>query len=83
MGIRHVSFRAGKDPFGNPVWIPASVEDREERDDGEWLCVLPAFAGYGSDPQWVRADAVRDDTPDADADPAPETAEPPRLRIVD
>lgn len=83
MGIRQVSFRAGKDPYGDAVWIPASVEDREERDDGEWLCVLPAFAGYDNDPQWVRADSVREIAPHVDPAPDTEAVAPPRLTVVD
>ncbi|WP_091521252.1 hypothetical protein [Microlunatus soli] len=82
MGTEQVSFLAGKDPLGDNVWIPASVEDREERDDGEWLYVLPAFSDSEDSATWVKASEVRPITNRAaepDSDPP---SSPPRLRVV-
>lgn len=59
MAIEQVSFRAGRDPHGDPVWVPGSVEEREQRDDGEWLYVLPAFSDSEESAQWVKASEVR------------------------
>lgn len=49
----------GKDPAGDNVWVPASVEDREQRDDGERLYLLPAFSDSENSARWVKATDVR------------------------
>lgn len=54
-----VSFRAGKDPYGDVLWLPGSVEEREHRDDGEWLRVLPAYSDSEEAARWVKASDVR------------------------
>lgn len=84
MGTEQVSFLAGRDPRGDNVWIPASVEDREEREDGEWLYLLPAFSDSEDSAQWVKASEVREITSNrtsaassTDSPPAP-----PHLRVV-
>ena len=59
MGTEQVSFLAGRDPYGDAVWVPASVEDREQRDDGEWLYLLPAFSDSEDQARWVKASEVR------------------------
>jgi hypothetical protein len=59
MGSEQVSFLAGKNPYGDSVWVPASVEDREQRGDGEWLYVLPAFSDSEDSARWVKASEVR------------------------
>ena len=59
MAIEQVSFRAGRDPYGDTVWLPASVEEREQREDGEWLYVLPAYSDSAEPAQWVKASEVR------------------------
>ncbi|HVX43513.1 MAG TPA: hypothetical protein VHC49_06495 [Mycobacteriales bacterium] len=54
-----ISFHAGRDPYGDAVWLPASVEGREQRDDGEWLYVLPAYSDSEESARWVKASEVR------------------------
>lgn len=84
MGIEQISFLAGKDAHGGNVWIPASVEDREERDDGEWLYVLPAFSDSEDAARWVKATDVRIPTSSHGTEtPEPaSTATPRHLRVV-
>ncbi|MFC6703777.1 hypothetical protein [Flexivirga alba] len=85
MGVERVTFRAGRDLYGDAVWLPGSIHDREQREDGEWFCVLPAFAGSDDDAQWVRGDDIRMPNQQPD-DGASDIAEPvgrPRLRVVD
>lgn len=83
MVTEQVSFLAGKDPVGDSVWLPASVEDREQRDDGEWLYILPAFSDSEDSAQWVKASEVRmpksSHATDASTAAAPS---PGHLRIV-
>ena len=59
MSRERISFPADVDAFGNPIWNLASIEDREEREDGTWLLVLPAYSNSESDAQWVMASKVR------------------------
>lgn len=59
MAIELVSFRAGRDPYGDALWLPGSVEEREQRDDGEWLYVLPAYSDSEEPAVWVQASDVR------------------------
>jgi hypothetical protein len=59
MATERVSFRAGRDPYGDALWIPGSVEGREQRDDGEWLYVLPAYSESEDSARWVKASEVR------------------------
>jgi hypothetical protein len=59
MVIEKVSFRAGRDHGGAVVWLPGSVEEREQRDDGEWLYVLPAYSDSEEPAVWVKASEVR------------------------
>lgn len=75
MGIEQVSFLAGRDPYGDAVWIPTSVEDREQRDDGEWLYLLPAFSDSEDSARWVKASEVRRPTPPT-TEPTRETSAP-------
>lgn len=83
MGTEQVSFRAGRDPYGDVLWMPASVEDREERDDGEWLYVLPAFSDSDDQARWVKASDVRPlNSRRAAADSTAETPTRPQLRVV-
>lgn len=84
MGTEQVSFLAGRDPYGDAVWVPASVEDREQRDDGEWLYVLPAFSDSEDHARWVKASEVRPLNSNCGTS-APPTAQTPtsaHLRVV-
>lgn len=83
MGTEQVSFLIGKDPVGDNVWVPASVEDREERDDGEWLYLLPAFSDSEETARWVKATEVRmpKSSHATEASPVP-TSSPGHLRVV-
>ena len=84
MGTEQVSFLAGKDPYGDKLWVPASVEDREQRDDGEWLYVLPAFSDSDDQGRWVKASEVREPKSSraAEAPTAAPMPAPGHLRIV-
>lgn len=59
MNAEQVSFLAGKDALGGNIWLPASVEDREQRGDDEWLYLLPAFSDSEDSARWVKASDVR------------------------
>lgn len=59
MAIEKVSFRAGRDYGGAAVWLPGAVQEREQRDDGEWLRVLPAYSDSEEPAVWVKASDVR------------------------
>lgn len=83
MGTDQVSFLAGKDPYGDNLWIPASVEDREQRGDGEWLYVLPAFSDSEDSARWVKSTDVRTSKSNRAAETPTSTSEQPgHLRIV-
>lgn len=59
MTIEKVSFLAGRDHGGAAVWLPGAVEEREQRDDGEWLRVLPVYSDSEEAAVWVKASEVR------------------------
>lgn len=85
MSSEQVSFLAGKDPYGDRVWMPASVEDREQREDGEWLYVLPAFSDSEDPARWVKASEVRPINSSNGTPPestSSQTTSPPHLRLV-
>lgn len=54
-----IEFRAGRDSYGLARWAAALVTDREQRADGEWLCVLPKNSASQEDARWVHHDDVR------------------------
>lgn len=83
MGTEQVSFLAGRDPYGDAVWVPASVEDREQRDDGEWLYLLPAFSDSEDSARWVKASEVRPpNLGRTTTETTAQTLTPAHLRIV-
>jgi hypothetical protein len=59
MDDEHVQFRAGSDHFGQIRWAAGLVTEREERADGPWLKVLPAYSESNEDARWVRQADVR------------------------
>jgi hypothetical protein len=54
-----VEFRAGRDHYGQAVWAAALVVEREQRADGPWLKVLPAYSESDEAARWVRETDVR------------------------
>ena len=63
MDDEHVEFRAGRDHFGQVQWAAGLVVEREQRADGSWLKVLPAYSESEEAAQWVRHDDVRGGRP--------------------
>jgi hypothetical protein len=59
MDEERVEFRAGRDSFGQALWVAGLIVDRETRADGPWVKVLPAYSGSEEDAQWVRDADVR------------------------
>ncbi|GAB3405392.1 hypothetical protein [Flindersiella endophytica] len=55
-----IKYHAGTDAYGLALWVDGRVVEREQRNDGEWLYVLPAGAA-DADPagQWVRGADTR------------------------
>lgn len=54
-----MEFRAGRDSYGLARWVAGLVQEREQRDDGLWVKILPAYSASDEDAQWVRQDDVR------------------------
>lgn len=54
-----IEFRAGRDSYGLTQWFAALVTDRERREDGEWLRVLPKNSASGEDSRRVHEKDVR------------------------
>ena len=54
-----MEFRAGRDGYGLARWVAGVVQEREQREDGPWVKVLPAHSGSDEDAQWVRQKDVR------------------------
>ncbi|RII20458.1 hypothetical protein DSC45_04460 [Streptomyces sp. YIM 130001] len=54
-----MEFRAGRDTYGLARWVVGQVQEREQRADGPWIKVLPAYSASDEDAQWVRQDDVR------------------------
>ncbi|HKE69970.1 MAG TPA: hypothetical protein VKB55_11980 [Nocardioidaceae bacterium] len=54
-----VEFRAGRDHYGQAVWAAALVVEREQRADGPWLKVLPAYSESDEAAHWVRETDIR------------------------
>jgi hypothetical protein len=53
MDDEHVEFRAGRDHAGQAIWGIGLVVEREQRADGPWLKVLPAYSESDEDARWV------------------------------
>ena len=59
MDEERVEFRAGRDDYGLARWVAGVVQEREQREDGLWLKVLPAHSASDEDAQWVQQKDVR------------------------
>lgn len=59
MDDEQVEFRAGRDHYGQALWVSGLVMEREQRDDGQWVKVLPAYSASDEAAQWVRQDDLR------------------------
>jgi hypothetical protein len=59
MDDEHVRFRSGTDHFGQVQWAVGLVTEREQRSDGLWLRVLPAYSESDEDARWVHQADVR------------------------
>jgi hypothetical protein len=63
MDDERVEFRAGRDHLGQMRWAVGLVMEREQRSDGLWLSVLPAWSESNENARWVRHEDVRSATP--------------------
>jgi hypothetical protein len=59
MDEEQVEFRAGRDSFGQALWVAGLIVDRERRADGPWVKVLPVYSGSDEDARWVPDADVR------------------------
>ncbi|WP_181785573.1 hypothetical protein [Streptomyces phytophilus] len=47
-----VEFRAGRDGYGRAGWAADVIRDREQREDGRWLKILPAYS-TSEEAHWI------------------------------
>jgi len=66
-----VEFRAGRDHYGQAVWAAGLVVEREQRADGPWLRVLPAYSASDEAARWVRGVDVRNQVGSTAMDDSP------------
>ena len=71
MDDKRVEFRVGRDHYGQAVWAAGLVVEREQRADGPWLKVLPAYSESDEAARWVRQGDVRSAVGSSAADDSP------------